>query len=316
MLRNKLIALSILGSLALTSCEKFSDERPSISGIAVSNPDFSTLEGAAILGGVAGALSNKNPNDPAGNYTVFAPTNAAFARLGLVDEGALGALQTSFLTNTLLYHASNGNLAGSAINAGGVSTSAIGVPRRFITRGADKYINGSKILATDVSASNGTIHVIDKVMIATGVNIVASAQLLSGSKVFKGPELTFLVAAVVKSGLAPVLSNPANNFTIFAPTDAAFRAAGFPTVQSVSDAPAAVLQAVLLNHAIAGGRFTSEVSGTTAATAGGGTLTYGPFTNGVFTIQSKGITTPANMVIPDILCSNGVVHLIDRILLP
>ncbi|TAG22126.1 MAG: fasciclin domain-containing protein [Cytophagia bacterium] len=316
MLKNKLIVMAVVGSFALTSCEKFDDQRPTISGIAVANADFSTLEGAAILGGVAGVLSNKNPNDPNGNYTVFAPTNAAFARLGLVDEGSLGALQGSFLTNTLLYHASNGNLAGSAINAGGSSASAIGVPRRFISRGADKYINGSKILATDVAASNGTVHVIDKVMIATGVNIVASAQLLSGSKVFKGPELTFLVAAVVKSGLAPVLSDPANNFTIYAPTDAAFKAAGFPTVQSVSDAPAAVLQAVLLNHAIPGGRFTSEVSGTTAATAGGGMLNYGAFTNGTFTIKSNGITTPANMVIPDILCSNGVVHLIDRVLLP
>ena len=313
---NKLIAVAVSASIFLSSCEKYDDQIPTISGIAVANPAFSTLEGAAILGGVAGVLSNKNPNDPGGNYTVFAPTNDAFAKLGLTNEGTLGALQPSFLTNTLLYHASNGNLLGSAINSGGSSVSAINVPRRFITRGSDKYINGSKILATDVKASNGTVHVIDKVMIATGVNIVASAQLLSTAKVFKTQELTFLVAAVVKSGLAPVLADPANNFTIYAPTDAAFKAAGFPTVQSVSDAPAALLQAVLLNHAIGGGKFTSEVTATTATTAGMGTLTYGAFTDGTFTIKSKGITTPANMVIPDILCSNGVVHLIDKVLLP
>ncbi|TMO81126.1 fasciclin, partial [Pseudoalteromonas ruthenica] len=78
-------------------------------------PAFSTLKGAAIQGGVAVTLSNKNPNDAGGNFTVFAPTNDAFARLGLTDAGTLGVLQNSFLTNTLLYHVSNGNLPGSSI---------------------------------------------------------------------------------------------------------------------------------------------------------------------------------------------------------
>jgi uncharacterized surface protein with fasciclin (FAS1) repeats len=60
--------------------------------------------------------------------------------------------------------------------AGGTSGSALqGLTRRFISRGSDKYINGSKIVITDVSASNGTVHAIDKVMLATGANIVASA---------------------------------------------------------------------------------------------------------------------------------------------
>jgi uncharacterized surface protein with fasciclin (FAS1) repeats len=302
--------------ITITSCEKdYKDNLPSIAAIAVEGADFSTLEGAAILGGVAGTLSNSNPNDPSGKYTVFAPNNAAFAKLGLVDEGSLGALQTPFLTNTLLYAVSNGNLSSAGFS--GVSKSALGPDRRFITRGADKYINGSKIIATDVAASNGTVHVIDKVMIATGVNIVESALLLQSAKVFKNPELTFLVQAVISSGLAPVLSNPANKFTIYAPTDAAFKAAGFSNIAAVAAAPQSVLQAVLLNHAIAdGGKFTSEQMGTTATTAGGGTLTYSIFNNGIFTIKSNGNTVVANMVIPDIQCSNGVVHVIDKVLLP
>jgi uncharacterized surface protein with fasciclin (FAS1) repeats len=89
-------------------------------------------------------------------FTVFAPTNDAFARLGLVDAGSLGALNT-FLTNTLLYHVSNANLPSSQIMAGGTSGSALqGLTRRFISR-EKKYINGSKIVITDVSAS-GTVH--------------------------------------------------------------------------------------------------------------------------------------------------------------
>ncbi len=313
----KNIAVAFSFMAVLTACDNdYQDEKPSIAAIAVANANFSTLEGAAIQGGVAGVLSNSNPNDPSGKYTVFAPTNDAFAKLGLVNSGSLGALQNSFLTTTLLYHVSNGSLMANQITAGGTSASALSINRRFISRGNDLYINGSKIILTNVAASNGTVHAIDKVMIATGVDIVQSAILLKDSKVFKSPELTFLVQAVVSSGLAPVLADPANNFTIYAPTDAAFKAAGFATIQDVANAPRAVLQQVLLNHAISGGKFTSEQTSTTAMTAGGGTLTYSPFLDGVFTVKSNGITTPANMVIPDIQCSNGVVHIIDRVLLP
>ena len=313
----KSITVALITLATLASCEnEYQDIKPSIAAIAVANANFSTLEGAAVQGGVAGVLSNSNPNDPSGKYTVFAPTNDAFARLGLVDSGSLGALQNSFLTNTLLYHVSNGSLMANQISAGNTSASALSINRRFISRGNDLYINGSKIIATDIAASNGTVHAVDKVMIATGVNIVESALLLKDAKVFKSPELTFLVQAVISSGLAPVLANPNNNFTIYAPTDAAFKAAGFATVQDVANTPQAVLAQVLLNHAISGGKFTSEQTATIVTTAGGGTLSYSPFLNGVFTIKSNGITSPANMVIPDIQCSNGIVHIIDKVLMP
>jgi uncharacterized surface protein with fasciclin (FAS1) repeats len=84
-----------------------------------------------------------------------------------------------------LYHVSNGDLPASQIANGGTSASALTINRRFISRGNDLYINGSKIILTDVKASNGTVHAIDKVMIATGVDIVASAILLKDAKVLK-----------------------------------------------------------------------------------------------------------------------------------
>ena len=314
-IKSAILAFTLLGTLV--SCDNdYENEKPSIANIAVTNSDFSTLEAAAIQGGVAVTLSNSNPNDITGSYTVFAPTNAAFAKLGIENGGDLGVLQNSFLTNTLLYHVSSGNTYANQFIDGNTTTSAIGVTRRFINRNNELYINGSKIILTNVNASNGTVHGIDKVMIATGVNIVESAILLKDSKVFKNPELTFLVQAVVSSGLAPILADPDNDFTIFAPTDAAFKAAGFETIEQVAAAPQAVLQQVLLNHAIGGSKFTSEQTSTTVMTAGGGTLTYSPFMNGVFTITSEGNTLPANMVIPDIQCSNGIVHIIDRVLLP
>lgn len=320
-IKRALLAFTLLATLV--SCDNdYADQKPTIANIAVTNSAFSTLEAAAIQGGVAVVLSNKNAGDPSGNFTVFAPTNDAFARLGLVDAGSLGALNNTFLTNTLLYHVSNANLPSSQIMAGGTSGSALqGLTRRFISRGNDKYINGSKIVITDVSASNGTVHAIDKVMLATGANIVASAQAVAGGGVFKKPELTFLVAAVVRSGLAATLSDPTANFTIYAPTDAAFIAAGFPNVAAVSAADPTFLQTVLLNHAVGRtgaikGKFTSEQTALTEMTAGGGTLTYSAFANGTFTVKSNGTATPANMVIPDIQCTNGVVHVIDKVLVP
>lgn len=313
--------------VSFTSCEKDEDENtlPSIASIAVTNADFSTLEGAAIQGGVAGVLSNSNPTDPSGDYTVFAPNNAAFARLGLNNEGDLGALNDAFLTNTLLYHVSNGNLLGDNITQGVRSGSALGPDRRIITRGMDTYINGSRILATDIQAQNGTVHVIDKVMLATGVDIVQSAIALQTAQVFNAPELTFLVEAVLYADLAGALTaSPGSpSFTVFAPTDAAFRQLGVDLGASLNVAadirtlPVETVTAVLLNHVIANdGKFTSELNAGMVAPLGGSNLTFGEFTNGTLTIKGNGNANVANMVIPDVQTTNGIVHVIDRVLLP
>lgn len=324
----KYMLITMLTISVLTSCETTSSyeaDLPSIANIAVSNADFSTLEAAAITGGVAGVLSNANPNDASGAYTVFAPTNDAFARLGL-NEQTLGVLQKSFLTNTLLYHVSNGNLLGSSINDGVNSTSALSVDRRFITRGEDTYINGSKILATDVMASNGTVHVIDKVMIATGVDIVQSAIALQSANVFTFSELSYLVEAVVYTDLVDALtaSDGSPSFTVFAPTDQAFVDLGaalgltFTEPSDIRQLPVETVRTVLLNHVIAdGGKFTSELNAGTVTPLGGDDLTLGAFTNGTLTVTGVGNgNQAANMGIPDVQTTNGVVHVIDRVLLP
>ncbi|MEX0996300.1 MAG: fasciclin domain-containing protein [Flavobacteriaceae bacterium] len=323
----KYLFLSLVVAFSFTACEtesNFEDELPSITFIAVSNADFSTLEAAAVTGGVAVALSNSNPNDPSGDYTVFAPTNDAFARLGLNEE-TLGVLQKPFLTNTLLYHVSNGNLLNNNIMAGGMSTSALGPDRRFITRGNDTYINGSKILATDIAASNGTVHVIDKVMIATGVDIVQSAIALQSSSVFTSPELSFLVEAVIYADLAGALTaSPGSpDFTVFAPTDQAFKDLGtalgltFNEPADIRQLPQEVVATVLLNHVLLEDSFTSELDAGTVTPLGGDPLTLGAFTNGTLTVTGAGNGgAEANMVIPDVQTTNGVVHVIDRVLVP
>ena len=324
-MNSALFAAALCMSILVSCSKSYENEIPTIAAIAVANPDFSTLEGAAVRCGVAVVLSNNNPNDASGNYTVFAPTNDAFSRLGLNNEDDLGVLQVPFLTNTLLYHVSNGNLAGSAINSGGTSTSALSVQRRFILRGGDKYINGSKILATDVSASNGTVHVIDKVLLATGVDIVQSALALKDAKVFIAPELSFLVEAVLYAELAGALSASAGSpsFTVFAPTDQAFKDLGkllgvpLNVPADIRKLPKETVKQVLLNHVVNNkGTFTSEMNAGTVTPLGGTALTIGAFNNGVLTVKGKNNSVAANMVIPDVQTTNGIVHVIDRVLLP
>jgi uncharacterized surface protein with fasciclin (FAS1) repeats len=312
-----------LALLALGGCAKNKDVEPSITNIAVTNPDFQTLEDAAIRGDVAVLLGNKNEADASGNFTVFAPTNAAFARLGLNSATDLLALQQPFLRSTLFYHVFSGTLPGDALVPGAEPASALGPKRRIIQRAdGTKYVNGSRILGTDVKAANGLIHPIDKVLLATGGNVVESAVALSTSKVFVKPELTFLVAAVLRCNLQGLLSAP-GPYTVFAPTDQAFINAGIPSIDAINKMDVPTLTGILANHVLSntpaaqlGNKFTPELpDGRTVTAYGGGSLVLGTFADGVLTVKGPTNPAPANLVIPDVQCTNGVVHVIDRVLL-
>ncbi|MBF9239392.1 fasciclin domain-containing protein [Hymenobacter sp. BT683] len=325
-----LSAALLLGLFLLGSCAKNDEVDPSITNIAVTNPDFQTLEDAAVRGDVAVLLGNRNANDPQGNFTVFAPTNDAFARLGLRTPQDLTVLQQPFLRNTLFYHVFSGTLAGSALTPGSTSASALGPRRRIIQRAdGSTYVNGSKILATDVRAANGLIHPIDKVLLATNADVLNSALALQRGDVFVKPELTFLVEAVVYCNLTAALAGTATSakLTVFAPTDQAFKdlgvILGVPLNQpsDIRKLPVTTVTAVLLNHVVGGtqgGKFTPELPmNTSIASAGGAPVVLGAFNNGVLTVKGSGNgANVANMVIPDVQCLNGVVHVIDRVILP
>ncbi len=322
----KKIAFGLIVSIAIISCERnstFEDSKPSITKIAVLNSDFSVLETAAIKGGVALLLTNANSGDPSGKFTVFAPTNAAFEKLGLNSDN-LADLDSNFLTNTLNYAISNGDLLSSSFSSTVPTASTFeGNTRKFITKNGDKYINGSKIISTDIAAANGTVHAIDKVLLATNGNIVQSAIAVQTGKVFVKPELTYLVAAVLwadPSILTALTTSP--SLTVFAPTDDAFIKLGlalgktFTKPKDIELIDKATVTAVLLNNVIGGGKFTPEMTSGANASVGGGTLTLGAFENGVLTVKGNGNTASAKMVIPDIQAKNGVIHIIDTVLLP
>jgi len=318
-------AVLAISSSSLAGCQKNDDVDPTIASIAVANHDFQILEDAAIRGDLVGVLSNKNPNDPEGKYTVFAPTNEAFRRLGINSAVDLLILQKSFLVNTLLYNVASGTLIGADLRDGTVSPSLLGPNRRIISRGGSLYVNGSKIISTDAKASNGTVHTTDKVLLATGADIVQSATALKNAQVFTRPELSFLVEAVLYADLAGTLSasQSGSQFTVFAPSDQAFKDLGaelgvpLNVPADIRQLPQATVRDILLNSVVPGGRFTSELpENTQVVTAGGKQLTLGAFSNGTLTVKGNGNATAAGMVIPDVQCTNGVVHVINRVLRP
>ena len=320
-------------STTLISCKNNDDVEPTISQIAVSMKGFSQLEAAAIRGGVAVTLSNKNAGDPSGNFTVFAPTNEAFAKIGLVNPADLNVLQKGFLTDVLLYHVNDGSTLessltlGSNVNSllGKSNTNPTGVTKRIVTRGNDRFINGSKIIATNVRADNGIVHVIDRVLLASGADIANTAIFFAQGNGFVNPELSYLVEAVIYADLVAPLADANNNFTVFAPTNQAFRdlgaLLGVPLNQpsDIRKLPRATVAQVLLTHVFnlsGGGKFTSEFSAGTITALNGQNITLGAYNNGYLTVKGNGNATAANMAIPDVQCTNGVVHVIDRVLLP
>jgi uncharacterized surface protein with fasciclin (FAS1) repeats len=314
-------------STTLTSCKNNDDVSPTIAQIAVSMKGFSQLEAAAIRGDVAIVLSNKNTADPAGNFTVFAPTNEAFAKIGLVNPADLNVLQKSFLTNVLLYHVNNGSTLETTLTNGYKVPSLLGptVTKRIVNRGSDRFINGSKIIATNVKADNGVVHVIDRVLLASGADIANTAIFFAQGKGFVNPELSFLLEAVVYAELVTPLANPSSNLMVFAPTNQAFKdlgvLLGVPLNQpsDIRKLPKATVAQVLLTHVFnlnGGAKFTSELSAGQIQALNGQMITLGAYTNGYLTVKANGNGSAANMAIPDVQCTNGVVHVIDRVLLP
>jgi len=132
--------------------------------VAAANPDFSTLVAAVKAAGLAETLSGAGP------FTVFAPTNEAFAALpkGLVDKLLLPANKAT-LTKILTYHVVPGKVMAADVKAGDVAT-VEGSKISLATTGG-VTVNGAKVTATDVNASNGVIHVIDKVLVPPGVDV-------------------------------------------------------------------------------------------------------------------------------------------------
>ena len=263
--------------------------------LASVTPDLETLVAAiGAADGVAGALQGEGP------FTVFAPVDEAFA--GLTDaqlDFLLAPENQDLLTSVLTYHVVPGDLRASQLRDGQVLETLQGEEIEIdLSDGA--RVNGAEILATDIGVSNGVIHLIGGVL-SGNLDIVDQAR-------FQG--LDELVAAAADAGLAETLrtDNDGQGFTVFAPTDAAF--------QALEADPSLSLADILLFHVRSGEAPSSLLfDGRSLETLEGGSL-------GVEVDASDGTVTVggqrnrAEVVVRDVRSSNGIVHVIDAVLLP
>jgi uncharacterized surface protein with fasciclin (FAS1) repeats len=279
---------------------------------------FTALLAAVNKAGITGTLTAPNAN-----LTVFAPTDAAFGtlatQLGFANAGAMvTALSASDLSKILTYHVVPGTKYAADLKAGGATQTTAysfeGSATTLALNTSSGVVITDAVLATanvtnaNVLADNGVIHVIDKVLVPPGVlNIVQMAQANPGT-------FSSLVGAVVATGLAPTLSG-AGPFTVFAPTNTAFAAA--PSGLTNSQLTSVLLYHVLPKQVLSTGiPFGTPVATLNTTNLLGATVPAQTITiNNNLTITDT-TATAGNILATDVRGSNGVIHVIDKVLIP
>lgn len=271
-------------------------------GLAQSRPELSTLVSAVQAAGLTDTLSATDKK-----YTVFAPTNDAFAKLmedlNTTPEALLA--DTDLLKQVLTYHTLASQVKKSDIPFGQFITSVNGNGFKISDAAeiTDALGNTAKITETDLLASNGVVHIIDKVILPPNKDIVAIA---AGNDSF-----SILVEAVTKAGLVDTLKGD-GPFTVFAPTDAAFAAALEELGVTKEDLLArSDLADILKYHVVGAKAYSSALPLAGVKTVQGETIDVSA--DAKITDANGRV---ANITATDIQATNGVIHVIDKVILP
>jgi len=242
-----------------------------------------------------------------GPFTVFAPTDAAFAAAGIDLADFDTDEENATLSDILLYHVYSGSVAAADVTDGLTVAMVNGDDATFaVAADGTVSIGDAKVTTADVQSSNGIIHVIDAVLTppadAPTLDIPATAQSTGVH--------TALVAALTQANLVAALQAD-GPFTVFAPTDEAFTAAGIDL--STFDTPEenATLADILTYHVYAGAVPASAVTdGLAVNMLNGDKATFAVSTDGVVSVGGATVTTA------DVQTTNGIIHVIDKVLLP
>ena len=272
-------------------------ETRDIVDIAVEDGRFTTLVAAVQAAGLVDALKGEGP------LTVFAPTDEAFAAL---PEGTVEALLADIpaLTDILLYHVAEGKVMASDVVELNNALTLQGQYADIAVEDGKVMIDNAQVIITDIEAANGVIHVIDAVILPESRDIVDIAV--------EDGRFTTLVTAVQAAGLVDTLKSE-GPFTVFAPTDEAFAALPEGTVEGLlADIPA--LTNVLLYHVVPGKVLAADVVGLDGQSAG--TALEGQSIDIKLDMSNVYLNENVKVVIIDIETSNGVIHVIDAVLLP
>jgi transforming growth factor-beta-induced protein len=283
-------------------------ETNTIVDVAV-NSNFTSLVAAVTRADLATTLSGAGP------YTVFAPTNAAFQTLLDTNSNwnSINDIPVETLRSVLLFHVLSGEVRSTDLSDTYVNTVSTGpndapISLQVEVTGGVEFNGDAAPVTVDVDASNGVVHVVNKVMLPP--NVVTLALNNAG--------FSSLVAALTDSrhttDFVAVLSG-AGPFTVFAPTNDAFQGLldSNATWNSLADVPIATLEAVLLYHVVSGVNVQADQLSNGAVTTLGGEITI-DLTSGAQIMTTSSQTV--DIIITDVQGSNGVIHAINAVLLP
>lgn len=294
--------IALMGIFILTGCEKSEEEMKPVSDMtiaeyAVSDANFSILVDALTKAELVNVLNGT------GNYTVFAPTNAAFnALFTQLGISGIDALTKETLTPILLYHVLGTEAKSSMITSGYYKTLSPAqgstISLKVDVSSGVKLNKTANVTTADVDVKNGVIHVIDQVLLPPTV----VGQALNNDS------FSILVQAVVKANLVETL-NGSGPFTIFAPTNAAFQVL-FTTlgITGIADLTAEQLVPILTYHVVSGNVLSTQLQAGNVETL-----------NGAISVALSPVPTingSTKIIATDVQASNGVIHVIDQVLLP
>jgi transforming growth factor-beta-induced protein len=269
--------------------------------------DFTTLLQAATAADLVTTLQGPGP------FTVFAPTDEAFAAL---PAGTLDKLlaDPATLKKVLLYHVVSGKVGSDQVVNMTSADSVEGSPIAIAVNDGKVVLNGgAQVTATDIQATNGVIHVIDQVLLPPDLPPAASSSPAAAGDIVAtataAGDFTTLLKAAQAAGLVDTLEG-AGPFTVFAPTDEAFAALPAGTLDKLLADPEG-LKKILLYHVVAGGVTSDKVVGLTSADSVEGAPIAISVKDGAVYLNGE-----AKVVTPDVMASNGVIHVIDHVILP
>lgn len=303
--------------IALTSFTISCDDKDSISvpdttipGIAQTDPNLSTLVQALVKTDLARTLIGPGP------FTVFAPTNKAFEDfLKTTTFKTINEVPNAVLTQILLNHVVSGSVKSTSLTTGYVKTLATSATSggntmsMYVNTAAGVMLNGvSKVTTADIQAANGIIHVVDAVINLPTIVTHATANA----------NFTSLVGALTKAGQPNFVSilSGTGPFTVFAPTNAAFTAFNTELAPGGINAVSAANLTRVLQYHVANGNVL-------AATLMEGQIVSTLQTPQTFTVLLAGgarirdvNNRISNITATNVQCSNGVIHVLDKVLLP
>jgi uncharacterized surface protein with fasciclin (FAS1) repeats len=286
-------AMGMIGTIVVNS------ESNTILDIVVNSENHTTLESAVVAAGLVETLNSNGP------FTIFAPTDDAF---NLLPEGTVEYLladTTGALAALLTSHVSGGSTFSTSLFDGMIINTVAGTELMVNIDSNGVYIDNALVTVADLTADNGVVHVINAVL-------VPEPEVVSNTVVeiiVNSPDHTLLAAAVAAAELAETLSGD-GPFTVFAPTDAAFALLPEGLIAQLLEDPSGDLTTILTHHVHSGNVLSSTlIDGMMVPTLAGTELTVS-IMDGMVQIDNANVTTA------NIETDNGVVHVIDAVLVP